>query len=129
MTTDLSIVDPLRAIVGPVDGFISSRLMAAYKLDDGHVIHVRRTDPRGHRQGWYYLLERNDETIFEGTDFETVVETTYGEAARGILGFLTNGEGDVEADYFATYTAEQIAWRDEFAENLSLFGMEEEDDQ
>lgn len=125
--TDLSIVDPLVSLGGTIDGFISSRLMAAYKLDNEHTLHVNRAERNGHRVAWHYVLERNTNTIFEGADFSTTAGSTYGEAARGVLGFLTLGEGDTDPEYFDGYTSEQVAWRDECAEDLSIFGIEEED--
>lgn len=128
MNTDLSTVDPLASLGGTVDGFISSRLMAAYRLHDEHTIHVSRESRDGHRTTWHYVLERNGATIFEGADFSAGTELTYGEAAREVLGFLTLRPGDVDEDYFTDheYTPEQIAWRDECAEDLAPFGMEDD---
>jgi hypothetical protein len=125
-TPDLSLVDPLVCINGEVDGRISSRLMAAYPLDDEHIIHVSRQEQTGHRMTWHYVLERGETVIFEGADFSTTAGTTYGEAARGILGLLTLGEHDTDSEYFDGYTPVQIAWRDECAEQLALFAMEAE---
>lgn len=198
---NLSLVDPLVSAAGSVDGFISSRLMAAYELDRGHVIHVaRHAQNEDFRTAWHYVLEhdgapenepakydiridgryietaarpdlvetlirldcaspaaRNMDvddvvdqitanadpavcidlvvaatsraTIFEGVDFSTTAGTTYGEAARGVLGFLTLRPGDTDSEYFDGYTPEQIAWRDEYAEELALFALDAEDDQ
>jgi hypothetical protein len=126
-TIDRSVVDPLVSLGATVDGFISSRLMAAYRLDDGHVIHVSRVGRDGHRIVWSYVLERDGATIFEGADFSAGTDLSYGEAARGVLGLFTLGEGDTDSDYFDSYTPEQIAWRDEFAENLALFALDPED--
>lgn len=127
MTIDLSVVDPLISLGGTIPGFISGRLMAAYQLDHEHIIHVA-TDRVGenHRMFWHYVLERNGATIFEGADFSAGTELTYGEAARGIVGFLTLREGDTDSEYFDHYTPDQIAWRDECAEGLAMFGMEDD---
>jgi hypothetical protein len=126
-TTDRNVVDPLVSLGATVDGFISSRLMAAYQLDDGHVIHVSRAGQTGHRIAWSYVLERDGVTIFEASDFSAGTDLSYGEAARAILGFLTLQEGDTDSEYFENYTFEQVAWRDEYAENLSLFALDPED--
>ncbi len=40
------------------------------------------------------------------------------QTVRGVLGFLALRPGDVEADYFDRYTPEQLAWRDQHAEDL-----------
>lgn len=126
-TNDLSVVDPLVSLGATVDGFISSRLMAAYQLDNGHVIHVSRVGQNDHRIVWSYVLERDGVTIFEGSDFSAGTELTYGEAARDVLFFLTLQDGDTDEEYFEGYTPEQAAWRDEYAENLSLFALDPED--
>jgi hypothetical protein len=126
--TDLSTVNPLVSLRGTVDGFISSRLMAAYRLDGGHVIHVARVSQDGHRMTWQYVLELDGDVIFEGADFSCLASTTYGEAAVGVLGFLTLRDGDTDDEYFEGYTSEQIAWSDEHAEALAMFGMDPDDD-
>lgn len=124
----LSIVNPLESLGGTIEGFISSRLMAAYKLDHEHTVHVSRESSVGPFVLWHYVLERNDDVIFEGTELRTTAGATYGEAARDLMGFLTQQEHDVDDEYFADYTPEQLAWRDECAEDLVMFGMEPEDE-
>lgn len=126
---DLSVVDPLVCAVGTIPGFISSRLMAAYKLDHDHVLSVGRVSYHDGRVRWHYVLEHNDATVFEGSDFESSDDTTYGEAARGLLGFLTLRPGDVDSEHFDGYTPKQLEWRDAYAEELSLFALDPEDDQ
>lgn len=119
-----SIVNPLVSLAGTINGFISARLMAAYNLDGQHVIHVslhNRTNEG--RLVWRYVLTCDDVVIFDGIDFSTGSTDTYGGAARGVLGFLTLRPGDADSEYFAGYTAEQVAWRDEHAEDLAGFSM------
>lgn len=128
MNDELNIVNPLVSSGGHVDGYISARLMAAYDLPDKHTVHVSRSSVADGRVSWLYVLEHNGAVIFEGTDFGTPTYTTYGDAARDLLGFLTMREGDTDSEYFDGYSSEQIAWRDEFAEYLAMFGMEEDDD-
>jgi hypothetical protein len=120
------ILTPLVSIVGTVEGFISGRLMAAYQLDDRTVLHLSRV-PTGARDRFEYVFEFDGQVIFEGDDFSTPAGETYGEAAHGLLGFLTLDEGDTDAEYFDGYTPEQLAWRDEYAEEYALYALDPED--
>jgi hypothetical protein len=122
-----TIINPLVFSGGRVDGYISSRLMAAYNLDGDHVIQVAVDSIRAGRIQWHYILEHNHTVVFEGFDLSTAVVETYGDAARTALNFLTLGEHDTDDEYFAGYTAEQIAWRDEHAEDLSLYALGDND--
>lgn len=64
--------------------------------------------------------------IFSSDDFETPYVDDEAEIVRGLLGFLSLQDGDTDSEYFDNYTERQIAWRDERAETLSLYAMEEE---
>lgn len=59
--------------------------------------------------------------LFEGNNFcASPVHAIDSDATVfAIMNFLTLRPGDVEADYFADYTPEQIAFRDRHAEALS----------
>lgn len=59
--------------------------------------------------------------IFEGSDFyaSPLHAIDSDEVVKALMDFLTLREGDVEADYFAKYTPEQLAFRDRHAEALS----------
>lgn len=111
-----------------VAGYISSRLMAAYDFPNDHTVHVEPmpSDNTG-RIVWHYVLERDGKTIFEGDDLSTgaFVDSDPAEVARTLLGFLTLQPGDVESDYFDHYTTAQVEWRDEYAEELSLYAIDE----
>jgi hypothetical protein len=87
---------------------------------------------------WSYTLHDNgwrpgDESaqlygapIFEGDEYET----TYledDEIVRSLLVFLSLQDGDTDSEYFDSYTERQIAWRDERAETLSLYAMEDDE--
>lgn len=127
MANDLSIIDPMQTIVGDVNGYISARLMASYKLDKGHIIHVGRVAQGSDgRIRWHYVLEHDGMVVFEGSDLGTPPDWTYGEAARSIMGWLTLRPGDTDDEHFDDYTDAQVAWRDEHAEDLSYFGIEPE---
>lgn len=110
-----------------VPGYISARLMAAYDFDDSHTLHLHaeQRDDEG-RIVYSYVLEREGVVIFEGSDFQSGcgAPVDYADAARSLMGFLTLREGDTDADYFDRYTPEQIAWRDEYAEGLGIYGMD-----
>lgn len=112
-----------------VPGYISARLMAAYDFDGGHTLHLHaeQRDDEG-RIVYSYVLERGGVVIFEGSDFRSGcgAPIDYADAARTLMGFLTLREGDTDADHFDRYTPEQIAWRDEYAEDLSIYGVDED---
>lgn len=111
-----------------IRGHINSRLMAEYPLDCGHAIAVECINTSSDwRNRYHYLLTHDDRVIFEGHDLWSGCDDDidYGKAVRGILGFLTLRPGDVESDYFADYTPEQIAWRDEFAEAFALYSFDD----
>ncbi|MFF3669872.1 hypothetical protein [Microtetraspora malaysiensis] len=118
------------ALALPAGWIISSRLMPAWPIDTDHVLELEaagRTDEG--RIRWRYRLSRSGRTIFAASDVCSAVGTnlTTGElvgAARTVLCFLTVGEGDTDAEYFADYTPAQLVWRDEYAEELSVYAMD-----
>ncbi|MFD0883007.1 hypothetical protein ACFQ08_00285 [Streptosporangium algeriense] len=120
----------LDGIVLPARWMISSRLLAAWPINDDHLLEVW---PAGHQDGrirWYYRLSRKSRTIFAASDIcsaaGTVLSTQeLARAARSVLAFLTLRPGDVEAEYFDVYTATQLAWRDRYAEDLAVFALED----
>jgi hypothetical protein len=74
-----------------------------------------------------YTLEQGEphgprRTLFEGDDFAgSPMHADDSDATlRALLVFLTLRPGDTDADYFAEYTPEQLAFRDEHAEALSF---------
>ena len=75
------------------------------------------------------------ECVFAGRDFacSPMHAIDSDETVKAILTFLSLQEGDVDAEYFETYSAEQEAWRDLRAENLSMeiydgFNQDEEEE-
>jgi hypothetical protein len=57
--------------------------------------------------------------VFEGEDFSMGMGAIDSDSSiTGIMGFLTLGRYDTDAEYFASYTPEQIAYRDQHAEYL-----------
>ena len=65
--------------------------------------------------------------LFKGQDFSCsplhAIDSE--ECLRGILSFLTLRRGDTDADYFDTYTAEQLAFAEGDAAELALFADRE----
>jgi hypothetical protein len=60
--------------------------------------------------------------LFEGHDFGRAPSDASDSdgAVKGIMGFLTLRPGDTDADYFAEYTPEQLAFAQSHAEALSM---------
>lgn len=60
--------------------------------------------------------------IFDGDDFgcSPCHAIDSDDMVRSLMGFLTLRPGDTDADYFAAYTPEQIAFCDHHAEALAM---------
>lgn len=71
---------------------------------------------RLHDRGW----RGRGMPVFVGEDFESPLDTPWRRKALELLGFLTLKEGDVEDEFFDRYTARQLRWRDERAEDLQV---------
>ncbi len=87
-----------------------------------------KTDRDGKSRLGYRLSTINDnKIIFERTDFycSPMHCVDSDQTMRSILTFLTLRRGDVESDYFTNYTPEQIAFRDNHAEYISLWSMDD----
>ena len=68
-----------------------------------------------------YVLLDEGKVIFKGDDFFSPNDLDEKWNVAQLLGFLSLGDGDTDDEYFESYTPEQIAWRDERAEELSLW--------
>lgn len=112
-----AVVNPLVYPGGSVTGYISSRLMAAYDIDD-HTIHVAVHRVEDGRLFWHFELEHDGRNVFEGFDLSTPISMTYAEAAKAAVDFLTYDEVS------PTDTPEQAAWREEHAETLRFFALD-----
>lgn len=88
------------------------------------------------RQRWQYVLwdenwaaplgQLQKAPIFSSDDFETIYAEDE-EIVRTLLSFLSLRPGDTDSEYFDSYTERQIAWRDERAETLSMYAIDEEE--
>ncbi|GAA4561136.1 hypothetical protein [Planotetraspora kaengkrachanensis] len=118
------------ALVLPAGWIISTRLMPAWKIDADHLLELEaagRTDES--RIRWRYRLSRRRRTIFAASDICSAVGAVLTtdeliRTARTVLCFLTAREGDTDAEYFDSYTRTQVAWRDRYAEELSIYAMD-----
>lgn len=90
----------------------------AYRLDIDSP-----TDNGDHRWRYGYRLFEvgSNVPLFSGNDFTAPAEYHFrsGYIAREIMGFLTLKPGDIEADWFARYTDDQLTFAEEHAEYLS----------
>ncbi|MFC5829534.1 hypothetical protein [Nonomuraea insulae] len=110
---------------------ITSRLTPGWPIDEDHLLEVW---PHGRTQDgrirWLYRLSRHNRTIFSAADISSPIGTTLSTdtliiTARTVLSFLTLRPGDTDAEYFDDYSRAQLAWRDGFAEELSVYALEE----
>ena len=72
-----------------------------------------RTDSLG-KSRLRYEFKDGRAVIFQGDDFHCsplhAIDSL--DCVYSLLGFLSVGEHDMDAEYFADYTPKQIAWRD-----------------
>lgn len=105
-------------------------ILAPYARGQGPRFHLQTRDT-GRCNGTHtmlaYTLRMKDTdgrsvVLFEGDDYGVPGhECIDSDAAmRGLLSFLTLRPGDTDADYFASYTAEQLAFCDYHAEALAM---------
>ncbi|MGW0804749.1 hypothetical protein [Nonomuraea sp. NPDC002799] len=121
----------LDGIALPPKWLITSRLLAGWPIDADHTLelwpHGRTADGRIR---WLYRLAHRNRTIFSATDIASPVGIVLStsaliSSAMTVLNYLTLRPGDTEAEYFDGYTRTQITWRDRFAEELSLYALED----
>ena len=86
---------------------------------------LNETDFEGHhRLG--YEFHHGHKLIFQGEDFacSPCQAVDSDQCVASLLGWLSLKRGDVDRDYFNSYTTEQLEWRDEWAETLSIYALE-----
>lgn len=121
----------LDGLVLPRGWRISPRLLAAWPIDSEHSLELwptARADDG--RLRWHYRLSRKSRTVFAVSDISSAVGAVLTaeeliRTARTVLAYLTLRPGDTDAEYFDAYTRAQLAWRDRFAEALSIYAMED----
>ena len=100
------------------------RLVRFRPYNQGPTFSLELTDLLlGDRIGYTLRQHEHGKTavIFSGKDFRPSPLHAWDADATvaGLMTFLTLRPGDTDADYFATYTPAQLAFRDEHAEALS----------
>lgn len=78
----------------------------------------------------YEFSDPSGKVIFSGDDYGTspMQAIDSDESVRGLLRFLTLKPGDTDDEYFEEYTPEQKEFAENAAEELSLWGMEPQED-
>lgn len=86
-----------------------------------------KIDNRGQTVIGYRLTTPQGETLFEAADFcGSPLHADDSDATlRCLLGFLTLKPGDIEAEWFESYTPEQMAFAQSDAETLSWWADDE----
>ncbi|GAA2653596.1 hypothetical protein [Nonomuraea recticatena] len=119
------------ALTLPAGWIISSRLMPAWPIDADHVLELEAAEHTGDgRIRWRYRLSRKRRVIFSADDISSGVGARLtteelASAARTVLAFLTLQPGDTDSDVFSNYTQAQLRWRDRWAEELSLYALDD----
>jgi hypothetical protein len=80
-----SIVDPIVLPDREIPGFVSSRCMAAWTLDDGFVIQIALHEVVKGRLHWHFLLEQRGSVVAEGFALKSSISASYGEVALDAL--------------------------------------------
>ncbi|MGW3347878.1 hypothetical protein ACWDA3_31675 [Nonomuraea rubra] len=110
---------------------ITSRLLAGWPIDEDHLLelwpHGRDEDGRIR---WLYRLSHRTQAIFSASDISSPAGATPStdtliSTARTVLSFLTLRPGDTDAEYFEHYTRAQRDWCESYAEELSLYALDD----
>lgn len=83
----------------------------------------------GPQQRLAYVFRQDGNVIFRGADYgcSPMHAIDSAESVSALLGFLSLRPGDTDAEYFADYTPDQCAWRDEYAETLGLYALDDDE--
>jgi len=99
---------------------------------DGFRVIMRPTGryDRYGKTGTAYKFFHEGNLIFRGEEYYPAPSTKWDSEASqlSLLSFFAMGYEDTDDEFFEEYTPEQIAWRDEFAEELSMIVMEQEEE-
>ena len=76
----------------------------------------------------YMLVQRGRGVIFTGEDYgcSPMHAIDSEDCVRGLLGFLCLRPGDTDAEYFETYTEDQLVFAAEHGETLSLYTLDDD---
>lgn len=83
----------------------------------------------GPQQCLAYVFRQDGNVIFRGADYgcSPMHAIDSAESMAALLGFLSLGDDDTDDEYFADYTPEQLEWRDEYAEALSIYALDDDE--
>jgi hypothetical protein len=76
-----------------------------------------------------YALIHGETVIFEGEDYSPgpMSGIDSDDAVRSLIGFLSLQPGDTDDEYFENYTTVQLEFAETYGENLSMYGVEDDD--
>jgi len=87
----------------------------------------RRYSTGQEKIGYAFWEPGIEEPLFIGEDYGCspcdCVDSN--ECLRGIMSFLTLRKGDTDKEYFDNYTERQLAWSEEHAEEMSIWGIDD----
>lgn len=71
----------------------------------------------------YKFVDKNGQTLFQGEDYGLPrgIAIDSDESVSGLLNFLTLKPGDTDAEYFKDYTARQMEFAENEAEELRIY--------
>jgi hypothetical protein len=101
----------------PCPGREDAYVLFSLKMWDTH-----HTDSRGQTVIGYRLTSHGKGIIFEGEDFagSPMHADDSDTTVRSLMNFLCLKLGDTDADYFAAYSASQMAFVNTYAEQLAM---------
>lgn len=76
-----------------------------------------------------YEFYHDGTLIFEGDDFccSPLHGIDSDETVGALLTFLSLRPGDTDPEYFESYTPEQLAWSEQYGEEVSMYALELEE--
>lgn len=105
------------------------RTWRGYVGDDMAILDMWDVNERDEMGKWIlaYRLMHGTKVIFEGADFAAspMHAVDSDETVRGLLSFLSLRPGDTDAEYFESYTPEQLEWAEQYGEELSLYAHDD----
>ena len=108
------------------------RLDAPFIADENDFRLIMWDTYRGDRRGCSYVgycLMHGDAVIFEDEDYSPgpMSGIDSDDSVRSLIGFLSLQKGDTDDEYFEKYTTAQLEFSETYGENLSMYGVEDDD--
>ncbi len=107
-----------------------SRLMRTVDIEGYRLrlYDVHGRDEAGRWRVGYVFSDPGGRMLFSGADIYGHDAVDSDETVRSIIGWLTLKPGDTDDEYFEKYTPEQMAFAEGPAEQLSIYGLQPEED-